>query len=147
VRTKATERRIRRALTTDQRIRFLAVGGVNTLVGYVLFAALEFYVFADIPFGYLLSLAVSWTFAITLAFVLYRRFVFHVTGHVGTDLVRFISVYLVSIGVNAVSLPILIELFGLNSMVAQAIVLICTTFISFFGHREFSFRRPTEPQP
>lgn len=133
-------------LVNDQRIRFLAVGGVNTVVGYGLFAALDLYVFAGIPFGYLLSLALSYAIAITLAFILYRRFVFHVTGHVWTDLTRFVSVYLVSIGVNAVALPILIELFGLNSLVAQAIVLVCTTVISFFGHREFSFRRPAESQ-
>ncbi|TFD39233.1 GtrA family protein [Cryobacterium sp. TMT1-19] len=133
-------------LANDQRIRFLVIGGVNTVVGYGLFAALDLYVFAGIPFGYLLSLALSYTIAITLAFILYRRFVFHVTGQIWTDLTRFVSVYLVSIGVNAVALPILIELFGLNSLIAQAIVLVCTTLISFFGHRKFSFRRASESQ-
>lgn len=134
------------ALANDQRIRFLAVGGINTVVGYGLFAVLDLHVFAGIPFGYLLSLALSYAMAIMLAFILYRRFVFHVTGQVWTDFTRFVSVYLVSIGVNALALPILIELFGLNSLVAQAIVLVCTTLISFFGHREFSFRRASESQ-
>jgi len=132
------------ALVNDQRIRFLAVGGVNTVVGYGLFAAFDLSVFAGIPFGYLLSLALSYAIAIALAFILYRRFVFHVTGQVLTDLTRFVSVYLVSIGVNAAALPILIELLGFNSLVAQAIMLVCTTLISFFGHRDFSFRRPSE---
>jgi len=133
-------------LANDRRIRFLAVGGVNTVFGYGIYAALDLYVFAAVPFGYLLSLALSYAIAVTLAFILYRRFVFHVTGQVWTDLTRFVGVYLVSIGVNVVALPILIELFGLNSLVAQAIVLVCTTLISFFGHREFSFRRPSESQ-
>jgi putative flippase GtrA len=135
-----------RALTNDQRIRFLAVGGVNTVVGYGLFAAFDLSVFAGIPFGYMLSLTLSYAIAIALAFILYRRFVFRVTGQVWTDLTRFVSVYLVSIAVNAAALPILIEVLGLNSLIAQAILLVCTTLISFFGHREFSFRRSSESE-
>ena len=125
----------------DQRVRFLAVGAVNTVVGYALFAAFDIFVFRSLPFGYLASLIVSYAIAIVLAFILYRRFVFKVHGQIWTDLARFVSVYLVAIGVNFVALPVLIELAHLNSLVAQAIVLVVTTLMSFFGHREFSFRR------
>ncbi|WP_104127531.1 GtrA family protein [Cryobacterium sp. Y57] len=133
-------------LARDQRLRFLAVGGVNTVVGYALFAVFDLFVFATVPFGYLLSLMSAYAIAIVLAFVLYRRFVFKVTGRVWSDFVKFVSVYLVAIGVNLLTLPLLIEVAGLNSLVAQAIVLIATTFMSFFGHREFSFRREPEAE-
>ena len=129
------------ALARDQRVRFLAVGGTNTVVGYALFVAFDLFVYATVPFGYLLSLVSAFALAIVLAFVLYRRFVFKVTGHVRSDFVKFVSVYLVAIGVNLLTLPLLIEVAGLNSLLAQAIVLGVTTLMSFFGHREFSFRR------
>lgn len=125
----------------DQRIRFLAVGGINTLLGYVIFAALAQWVFVDVAFGYLLALIVSYAISITVAFVLYRRFVFVVKGNVVVDFVRFVSVYAVSIGANAVALPLLVEIAGLHPLVAQAIVLAVTTLISFVGHKYFSFRR------
>ncbi|WP_241987574.1 MULTISPECIES: hypothetical protein [unclassified Cryobacterium] len=43
----------------DQRVRFLAVGATNTLVGYLVFSAFTVWVFTDVYLGYLLSLALS----------------------------------------------------------------------------------------
>ncbi len=78
--------------------------------------------------------------SVLCAFVLYRRFVFRVRGHVWRDLARFEAVYLVSIGINAIVLPILVGI-GWERLVAQASILLVTTLISYFGHRHFSFRR------
>jgi putative flippase GtrA len=135
------------ALLRDQRIRFLAVGATNTLVGFLLFTLFTLTIFAHVPLGYLASLVLSYAISITLAFVLYRRFVFVVTGHVVRDFVRFVSVYLVSIGINAALLPLLVELAGVPPIIAQAIVLLVTTLASFFGHKSFSFRRPPPEDP
>lgn len=140
-------RRFFGTLVRDQRVRFLAVGATNTLVGYLIFSALTVWVFAEVPFGYLLSLAISYAIAIVIAFVLYRRFVFKVRGHVVRDFLRFVSVYAVAIGINAVLLPLFVEVFGLNPLLAQAITLVITTLLSFFGHRDFSFRRPADTDP
>lgn len=128
-------------LILDQRVRFLIVGATNTLVGYVVFAALTHWIFDEVFLGYLISLALSYAVAITLAFVLYRHFVFGVTGHVLRDFIRFVGVYLVAIGINAIALPLLVEGLRFSPLLAQAIILIVTTIVSFFGHREFSFRR------
>jgi len=134
-------------LTADQRIRFLAVGGVNTVVGYLIYAVLAQWVFQNVFLGYLISLAISYAISITLAFVLYRRFVFVVKGNVFVDFLRFVSVYAVSILANAVALPFLVEVFGMNPLIAQAIVLVVTTIISFLGHKHFSFRRAAPADP
>jgi putative flippase GtrA len=128
-------------LINDQRVQFLAVGGFNTALGYVLFVLFDRFVFAGIAFGYLLSLGASYALAICVAFVLYRRLVYRVTGHVIRDFARFVSVYLVAIAINALALPLLVEVVGLPAFVAQAIILIATTMLSFFGHKNFSFRR------
>lgn len=129
------------ALVRDQRLRFLAVGATNTVVGYVLFLVLNEWVFGGLPFGYLLSLVVSYAIAIVMAFVLYRRFVFIVRGNVLVDFVRFVGVYLVSLGINLVVLPLLVEVVHLPPFLAQAIILVVTTVVSYLGHRYFSFRR------
>lgn len=129
-------------LINDQRVRFLAVGGFNTALGYLLFVLFDHFVFADIPFGYLLSLGASYAIAIGVAFVLYRRIVYKVTGHVIRDFARFVGVYIVAIGINASALPLLVEVVGIPAFIAQAIMLIVTTLLSFFGHKNVSFRRP-----
>ena len=136
-------------LARDQRIRFLAVGATNTLVGYLVFSAFTLWVFADLPLGYLLSLALSYVVGISLAFVLYRRFVFPVHGHLVRDFARFVSVYLVAIGINAAALPLLVEVVRVPPLLAQLLILLVTTLLSFFGHKKFSFRRtgPEESPP
>jgi putative flippase GtrA len=138
-----------RRLVRDERVAFLIVGGINTVIGFGLYAALTVWVFHDVYLGYTLSLVVSYAIAILVAFVLYRRFVFRVTGHVVRDFLRFIAVYAVSISINLVALPVLVELVGIPPILAQAIILVITTIVSFVGHRSFSFRRaaPTGPQP
>ena len=125
-------------------MRFLAVGATNTLVGYLIFSAFTLWVFADVHLGYLLSLALSYAVGISLAFVLYRRFVFVVHGHVLRDFARFVSVYLVAIGINTLALPLLVEVVQVPPLLSQLIILVVTTLLSFFGHKKFSFRRSGE---
>lgn len=130
-----------RRMLDDERVRFLLVGGTNTVVGYGLFALLELTIGQRV--GYLVSLYLSYAIAVAVAFVLHRRFTFRVTGsgNVLLDFVRFASVYVVTLAINTVALPLLVELGGLVPLVAQAIVVVVTTAVSYFGHKFFSFRR------
>ena len=134
-------RRVLTRLVDDQRVRFLAVGATNTVVGYLIFAALTTWFLRELPLGYLLSLVASYAIAIFLAFFLYRRFVFHVSGHVLADFLRFVGVYAVAISINLVALPLLVEIVHVHALLAQAVILVVTTLVSFFGHKSFSFRR------
>jgi putative flippase GtrA len=124
-----------RALLAREEIRFLLVGGVNTVVGYGLFALFL------LVTGYLASLYLSYACAIVLAFVLHRRFTFRVRGNVAVDFIRFVGVYVVSLAINTVVLPLLVEVAGLHPLVAQGVALVITTVISYVGHKLFSFRR------
>ena len=73
------------------------------------------------------SLLISHVIGVLCAFVLHRRFVFRVRGHVWLDLARFWSVNLAALGVNAVLLPLFVELAGLPVILAQSwpVVLSC----------------------
>jgi len=132
------------SLLADERVRFVIIGGFNTVFGYVLFAILQLTV-GDV-IGYLGSLYGSYVVAVVVAFFLHRGFTFRVrgTGNVFIDLLRFASVYVVSLVVNTIALPILVEIVGLDPLVAQALTVFVTTMISYFGHKFFSFRRTKE---
>jgi len=135
------------ALLAEERVRFLIVGGFNTVVGYALFAALQ--ITAGHVIGYLGSLYASYLLGVALAFVLHRRFTFrkHGTGNVVIDFLRFASVYVVSLAINTAVLPLLVEVAGLDPLVAQAITVVITTLVSYFGHKYFSFRRAKAAEP
>jgi putative flippase GtrA len=135
-------------LIHDQRAAFLVVGAINTVVGFGIFVACSVSIgqFVDHHFGRvggsLVTLGISHVLAVLFAFVMHRRFVFRVRGHVLRDLVRFESVYLTALGINAIALPLLVE-WGMHRITAQAIIVASTTLLSYFGHRHFSFRRST----
>ena len=135
-------------LVHDQRVAFLVVGGINTVVGFAIFIALSESVghLVDHRFGKiagsLVTLGIAHVLSVLFAFVMHRRFVFRVRGRVLRDLLRFWSVYLTAGGINLVALPVLVAL-GLARIPAQAIIVASTTLLSYFGHRYFSFRRST----
>ena len=125
-------------LLRDERVRFVIVGVVNTVVAYALFVVFE------LAFGgrYFLSLGLSYLFATLLAFALHRRYTFGVSGRdrLVTDFLRFESVYVVMLAINAALLPALVEGAGWPTLVAQAVCVVVTTVTSYLGHRFFSFR-------
>ena len=126
-------------MLADERVRFILVGGVNTIVAYLLFLAFE----AAFGGRYLLSLVLSYVFATLLAFALHRRFTFGVSGRhrLVADFLRFESVYVVMFVVNAVLLLLFIELAGWPSWLAQAVIVVITTVGSYLAHKFFTFTR------
>ena len=133
-------------LLGDERVRFVLVGGFNTGFGYLLFVVMELLVGRNFEYGYFISLYVSFVIATIVAFWLHRHFTYRVTGtgSVFIDFVRFMSVYLVSLGINTVALWALVDLLKVPVLIAQALIVIVTTLVSYFGHKFFSFRRTAE---
>jgi len=129
-----------RRLLRDERARFLVIGGLNTVIAYGLFLLFEWLLGGR----YLLSLGLSYLIATIIAFVLHRRLTFGVTGRekLVVDFLRFESVYVVMLAVNALLLLLLIDIAGWPSYLAQALSVVVTTAISYLGHKFFSFRRP-----
>ena len=128
----------------DPRAAFLLVGAINTVVGYLSFAA--FLVTVGQRWGYLAALACAHVVSVLFAFVLYRFVVFRVRGHVLADLWRFETVYLSALAVNFVLLPVLVELAHLPVLLAQALIVLVTSLISWVGHKNYSFRRPSSSE-
>jgi len=126
-------------LVRDQRVAFLTVGLMNTVIGTGWFVLL-FWLFGDVV-GYLGALLTAHIASVLCAFVLYRTFVFRVTGHVLRDLVRFEVVNLSVLGFNAAALPALVEVFGWPVLLSQLVIVAVAVVYSWFGHRGFSFHR------
>jgi putative flippase GtrA len=122
----------------DQRLAFLIVGAINTVVGYLCFAGFLAIVGQQ---HYLAALACAHVVAVLFAFVLYRYVVFRVRGHLLADLWRFETVYLSALAVNFVLLPVLVEIAHLRVLLAQALIVFVTSVMSWVGHKNYSFRR------
>jgi putative flippase GtrA len=123
----------------EEGLRFVLVGAFNTLFGFALFALLLH--LAGGRVHYLVVLFVATIGAVLMAFAAYRTFVFRVRGRLLRDLARFSLVYVVALAINAVALPVLVEVCGVPVLPAQAVFLVLTVIASFLAHRSFSFRR------
>ena len=122
----------------DRRVAFLTVGAINTVVGYLCFVGFLLLLGHQ---RYLVVLLCAHVVSVLIAFVLYRFLVFRVRGHVLSDLWRFETIYLSALAVNLALLPVLVEVAGLPVLLAQTLIVLVTSVMSWVGHTRFSFRR------
>jgi putative flippase GtrA len=144
---------LRRVLPSGQVIRFLLVGGSNTLVSLGLYSA------CVILFGYLLphrgkpliadiASITSKPLAITVAFLCYKHFVFRTKGNYLREWLKCFAVYGVSTPAELIILPLATKAFLLATLthryapflagIVNSVVIAC---YSYFAHKKFSFKR------
>jgi putative flippase GtrA len=130
-----------------QFLRYLLVGGWNTLFGYATFAALVTLLVPRINHGYILAFLLSNFIAITVAYLAYKFFVFRTQGNYLKEWLKCLTVYGLGIIPGLILLPLLVAalhyIFHLNRSgpyVAGAVLLALSTIYNFLGHRHFSFR-------
>ena len=121
-------------MLNSQLIRFLLVGGLNTGVGYALFALF-------IWMGLLYPLAIG------LATVLGVAFNFQSTGRLvfggapPSQLLRFVAAYVVVYLINICCVALLLRA-GFDVYVANALVILPLALIAFLLQRRFVFGAP-----
>lgn len=122
----------------EQKIRYLIVGGWNTLFGYGIFAALYFWLGSSM--NYLWILSISFVISVANSYLGYKIFVFKTKGNVIKESLRVYLVYGVSFVFNLIMLPFLVEIVHLNMYIAQAFVVFVTIIGSYLLHKNFSFK-------
>jgi len=121
-------------------IRYLLAGGWNTFFGMLSYAVL--YRLLGHRIHYLVLLIPANILAVTNAFLCYRYFVFRSRGSILREYFRCYVVYGGMIFVNAALMYILVDWINLTPILANCACIAVTTVVSFFAHRNFSFRPP-----
>jgi putative flippase GtrA len=117
-------------------LKYIAVGLSNTVIGFLIFI-LSNEVFKD-SFHYLAILVFSFSISVTTAYFLHRYLVFHSSEPLLREYLKFVSVNLGGLILNAFFLAIFVTI-GLGVVLAQGLSLIIVTVLSFFGHLKFTF--------
>ncbi len=120
-------------------LRFLVVGAWNTLFGFAAFALL-FRATRPWDVHFVWVSLVTNVFAVTNAFLGYKLFVFRTKGDWLGEYVRFWMSYALTISIHLSSLWVAVTFLGIHPILAQAMILLAATFISYFAHSRFSFR-------
>ena len=142
-----------------EKLRFLVVGVVNTLMSYVLFLALLatlgewLRTFSDssVPVigfvadhYYLVVQWVGWVLAVPLCALTMKRFAFRSGGHWLHQIGRAYFVYLPAQGLAFVLLWLMVQVMGLSPRISVIIIVGVTTVLTYIGHKYFTFRVPLE---
>jgi putative flippase GtrA len=145
--------RLLSSATSGQVVRYLLVGVWNTLFGYGLYALLTYLFTPLIPYAYMVAGLLGSVTSITVAFVGYKLFVFRTKGNILKEYLRCYVVYGTSTVVNLALLPVLVAVLNLcvespvySPYIAGAILTGATVIMSFFGHQQYTFARPSSPR-
>ena len=129
-------------------MRYLLVGGFNTVFGYGLFAFLNWWFTGLGSYGYLYASILASLISITVAFLGYKWFVFRTRGNYLIEWIRCVGVYGSSMLIGLAGLSVLVPILRkslhrpeLAPYIAGAIMTAVTVIISFLGHKNISFRR------
>ena len=132
---------------SDDKIRFLVVGGWNTVFGYLVYVfsyLIYSPILSKIFFAYILAMITSQIISLFHNFFTHKTFTFRSSsknGELRNEFFRFASVYFALYVVSLILLPILVELVGLHPLVAGIVVIIVIyMFAGFFGHKTYSFK-------
>ena len=122
-----------------RELRYLVVGGINTLFGYGLGVGLYL---ALSPMLHILVIGVIGSvIAITFSFTTYKLFVFGTRGHWLREYLRSYVVY-GGTGVLGIRLVwVLVDGLRMPIWIAQGIAILLTVLVSYLGHARFTFRR------
>jgi putative flippase GtrA len=117
--------------------KFAVVGAVNTLVGLLaIYAAKWFFLFDDVAAN-----LTGYAIGLTVSFLLNKSWTFRHRGDFAKSAVRFAAVFAVAYPINLGAVMLLIEAFGVNSYIAQALGMPPYMIAFYLLSRWFAFRR------
>lgn len=136
-----------------QKLRFLLVGGFNTVFAYTILA-LILWLFENINTSAGLEFAQVWVanaalfvqyvITINVSFLTMRYYVFQSHGDWKKEFFKAWSVYLFLYLINSPILSFLMVVVGLSPLVAQALYLTFSTITTFILHKYYSFRQRSQ---
>lgn len=77
----------------------------------------------------------------TLSFLTYKCFIFKTEGDWLKEYIRSCSVYGFSIFFGIFFVWILVDLIKIPFWIAQGLILIATVFVSYIGHKNYTFKK------
>jgi putative flippase GtrA len=133
-------------LRNPQVLRFLLVGGLNTLFGYGCFAFFTMLLTPLMAYGYVVASLLANLLSISFSFLGYKWFVFKTKGNYLREWIRCVGVYATSMVLSTAALPFAVALIRRQNehrqhaqYIAGGIVLVFSIILSFSGHRRITF--------
>ena len=126
-------------LLQRKEFRFLIVGGINTVVGYGTYA-----LFLYLGVDYLIAFTIATIVGVINSYLWNRFFTFRSNSKALGEIAKFSLVYFISFCAGLLFLKVIVGWSGMDQYLAGILNIIMTTIISWFGHKNFSFKTKEE---
>jgi len=127
-----------------EKLRFLLVGGANTLLAYIVLnlldALLRLVLIGSAIYTANIALILQNIITINISFITMRYYVFQSHGVFWHEWLKCVSVYAFMYVFNAVFMTLLMSLLVWPLWLAQLVYIIVSTLLIFCLHKFFSFR-------
>jgi len=118
-----------------QKLRFLLVGGFNTVFSYGLFA----FMVTLLLIPYKIALVIGYVISTNISIFTQRYYVFRSFGNLKAEYIRAWEVYILIMFINYIAMYVMVDIMGINELIAQAFYAIFSTIFTYIAHRFFSF--------
>lgn len=122
----------------NEKIRYLLVGGFNTVVYYMIFAVLTLY-FGE-QYGQFM-LFVAFILCSFVSFFTQKVFVFNTVGDVLKEYPKCLLTWAIGYAINAALLWGCVHFLGINVYVGEVISLATSTVVTYILLKHFAFQR------
>lgn len=120
----------------NQKVRFLLVGVLNTVLGF----AIYYICFKILNINYSYSLSIAHIIGVINSYYWNKRWTFNVKQGSKKMIFKFGLIYLCTFFINYGILTIFVEFFELNPLISQFFSLLITTVMSYVGQKYWSFK-------
>ncbi len=121
---------------TPEKIRYILVGGFNTVFAYLVFVGL--YYLLDF---YNLALFIQYIITINVSFLTMRYYVFRSSGNFKREYVKAWTVYLGMLLFNFIAINLMVKGLKINPEISQAVYIVVSTILIYILHKHFSFKK------
>lgn len=121
----------------SEKVRFVLVGGFNTVIGYIIFV-----IFYNLLNGnYPASIIIQNVISINISIIVMRYFVFHSIGNLGKEYAKALMVYIPTVCINYIWLFFAVDILGLDGIISQFVYAIVAAIMTYLLLKVFSFKK------
>lgn len=128
----------------SEKFRFLIVGASNTFWGVISYP-IYFWILNPFGVNYLVILVITYVINGTISFTTQKYLVFKTKGNHLKEFWKYALLQGSTLGINLVILPISVQFFHFNPVIAQTIFIVLVVISSYFFHKYVTFKHKHQP--
>lgn len=120
-----------------QKLRYLLVGGFNTVLGYLLFV----FMVLILGWTYKAALVTGYIISTNISIFTMRYYVFRSSGNLKREYAKAWSVYFFAMLINYAAMYVMVDVCAVSELAAQGVYTIFITVLTYILHKSFSFSK------